>query len=530
MDSAAKSASSTILTVVDAIGSSFWQLVSGPLTSVSANLHRWLVANASSTLIHVPGANDLVDLYINQPLGLQDMTTARFLSTFFVAYGVMALVSLLPAKMPRHLLCLVSGVVLNQFVFGINYAYILLTSMVAYTILAVGQYVKPLRGWAHVISGCAVFGYLCVRQITRSGVSASSVDDSILQMVLTIKLYSLGYNLFDGTADAENIKAGISSAKAKLAKEPADRSAKAQLSMLLDRQARGLGSLPSVIPFLGYVFNPATLFSGPAFEYKDYATAMERDSLPGEAPSRYLPALWKFVIGLVHLAAAALLKSEYSPEKYVYQPAIAVLSKDPSAPSFFTRLLYMYITFWVVRSQYYGCWKLAEGACVMGGFGYRAPQQVKPNVLFADTEWMIGESTLRSVFRLVFGASYETRLAQFGVRLSSPATGSAHTIGDWEGASNVALATVETRRGPDELVRSWNVFTQSWLERYIFKRAPRAGGFNRWLTFLASAFWHGFYSGYYLVSRKSHAIPYPRLFALCTTSCVPPSYPCLPLI
>ncbi len=36
--------------------------------------------------------------------------------------------------------------------------------------------------------------------------------------------------------------------------------------------------------------------------------------------------------------------------------------------------------------------------------------------------------------------------------------------------------------------------TQSWLERYIFKRAPRAYNMN--LTYFISAFWHGFYPGY----------------------------------
>ncbi len=35
--------------------------------------------------------------------------------------------------------------------------------------------------------------------------------------------------------------------------------------------------------------------------------------------------------------------------------------------------------------------------------------------------------------------------------------------------------------------------TQSWLERYVYKRAPRSYNMN--LTYFISAFWHGFYPG-----------------------------------
>jgi len=78
---------------------------------------------------------------------------------------------------------------------------------------------------------------------------------------------------------------------------------------------------------------------------------------------------------------------------------------------------------------------------------------------------------------------------------------------------------VETVTSLADVLRHWNIHTQSWLERYIFKRTPRA--YNRWVTFAASAFWHGFYPGYYLAfftvpllqeaSRAAYALLRPTL-------------------
>ena len=48
--------------------------------------------------------------------------------------------------------------------------------------------------------------------------------------------------------------------------------------------------------------------------------------------------------------------------------------------------------------------------------------------------------------------------------------------------------------------RAWNKGTQNWLERYVYTRT----GNSLMATYFISAFWHGFYPGYYLffMSRK----------------------------
>lgn len=52
---------------------------------------------------------------------------------------------------------------------------------------------------------------------------------------------------------------------------------------------------------------------------------------------------------------------------------------------------------------------------------------------------------------------------------------------------------------PKVKVDHWNMGTQEWLRKSIYERSPfenRAA--SQLLTFMTSAFWHGFYPGYYL--------------------------------
>lgn len=57
--------------------------------------------------------------------------------------------------------------------------------------------------------------------------------------------------------------------------------------------------------------------------------------------------------------------------------------------------------------------------------------------------------------------------------------------------------TVEFSTSFKVSLKNWNMAVQSWLERYIFKRSP-VRSLSKYITFFASAFWHGFYPGYYI--------------------------------
>ncbi|KAI5307685.1 lysophospholipid acyltransferase [Ascosphaera atra] len=77
-------------------------------------------------------------------------------------------------------------------------------------------------------------------------------------------------------------------------------------------------------------------------------------------------------------------------------------------------------------------------------------------------------------------------------------TGEAH----WDRLENVDAWSLETAQNPHAYLGSWNKNTNHWLRNYMYLRVTPKGkkpGFRATLaTFGTSAFWHGFYPGYYL--------------------------------
>ena len=48
-------------------------------------------------------------------------------------------------------------------------------------------------------------------------------------------------------------------------------------------------------------------------------------------------------------------------------------------------------------------------------------------------------------------------------------------------------------------ISNWNMSCQEWLRKCIYERSTfKNKTYRQMLTFLVSAFWHGFYGGYYL--------------------------------
>ncbi|KAG9403198.1 Lysophospholipid acyltransferase 1 [Aphanomyces cochlioides] len=98
----------------------------------------------------------------------------------------------------------------------------------------------------------------------------------------------------------------------------------------------------------------------------------------------------------------------------------------------------VYVALLVTRCKYYFAWKVAEGSTVLCGFG--------------------------------------------------------HTNEGWDGVSNVDILGFELGQNIRDLSRAWNQGTQAWLQRYVYERWSN----SLLATYFVSAFWHGFYPGYYL--------------------------------
>jgi hypothetical protein len=106
------------------------------------------------------------------------------------------------------------------------------------------------------------------------------------------------------------------------------------------------------------------------------------------------------------------------------------------------RFLRMLPTMYGERVKFYFAWKMAEGGCVIAGFGFEG----------YDREGKV--------------------------------------IG-WRGVENIDILGFETAPNTQLQSRSWNKRTQGWLERYTYNRT----GQSLVMTYFVSALWHGLYPG-----------------------------------
>ena len=281
-----------------------------------------------------------------------------------------------------------------------------------------------------------LMGHMSVNQIYRQFVdNPTVVDITGVQMVLVMKLTAFCWNVQDGRLPN---------------KELAD-----------FQRERAIARLPSILDYAGYVFFFPSLFAGPAFDYVDYRRWIETTMFDVPAgtdpsikpktrkkrkiPQSHIPATIKLITGLVWI----LLFLQFNPR----YNANLVLSDQYLLYGFFRRVWLLEMLGFTTRMKYYGVWSLTEGACVLAGIGYN------------------------------------------GV---NPKTGKV----DWNRLQNVNPLGVELAQNSRAYLDNWNMNTNHWLRNYMYLRVTPKGkkpGFRASLaTFVTSAFWHGFYPGYYL--------------------------------
>lgn len=281
-----------------------------------------------------------------------------------------------------------------------------------------------------------VMGYMSVSHIHRQWVNNPAVVDITgAQMVLVMKLSAFAWNVYDGTFP------------------------ESELSEF--QKDHRLTELPSLLDFLGWVFFFPAFMVGPAFDfidYKRYITTTMFALPPGTDPSKApptrpkrkiprsgTPAMIKLATGLGWLLAFLQLNKYYYPT--------AETGPDFMKHNFFHRVWIMHMIGFTVRAKYYAVWTMTEGACILSGIGYN------------------------------------------GI---DPKTGRA----DWSRCQNIKPLGVELAQNAHAYLGNWNMNTNHWLRNYIYLRVTPKGkkpGFRASLaTFMTSAFWHGFYPGYYL--------------------------------
>ena len=233
-----------------------------------------------------------------------------------------------------------------------------------------------------------------------------------------------------------------------LAKGKADKAAKKLTKF-------SLPSLPNLIEYLGYTFCFSNVLAGPATEFSTYQATCDgsllydKDGKPkGKIPSNFLPTLKPFLVSLACLGVFVGLGSQVplldpsDPQKNTP----VVLTAAFLAKPWVVRYAYTWLgLLFSIRPKYYFGWMNAEGA---------------NNVWYAGFE---------------------------GFDEKGNALG-------WENSSNVDIWEFETAPNTQTLSKAWNKKTSLWLTRYVYYRTNG----NLFAVYMTSAFWHGFYPGYYL--------------------------------
>jgi hypothetical protein len=225
-----------------------------------------------------------------------------------------------------------------------------------------------------------------------------------------------------------------------------------------DRAAKKLSKYalkdtPGIFEFLGYTFCFSTILAGPATEYTTYFRACDGslfktpDGKPCKPPSNIIPTLKPLIISLVclgiHLTLGGMFPLLNPEDPQSGTPAI--LEEALLAKPWFQRFFYSWMALFALREKYYFGWKNAEGAA---------------NVWYAGFD---------------------------GFDENGNALG-------WDTSNNMNIAGFELAQDLQSASKNWNIKTSLWLTRYVYMRT----GGNLLAVYSLSAFWHGFYPGYYM--------------------------------
>ncbi|RYP46009.1 hypothetical protein DL768_007725 [Monosporascus sp. mg162] len=380
--------------------------------------------------------------YINYPFELLSGATGaspdelKLLFSFLLSYPLAGVLKRIPDAKPQSK---------NLFIIGVGIFYLvglfslwsgLRTLFISSAVTYCLAYFLRTSPYMPWLAFVFLMGHMALSQLSRQFANnPSAVDITGAQMVLVMKLSAFAWNVADGTL-------------------PQD-----QLSDF--QKDRRILQLPSLLDYAAYVLFFPSLMVGPAFDYNEYRGWIDTTMFDVPAsvdptkkpptrkkrkiPRSATPAMWKMVSGLVYIGLFLKLSPWYGPEVFFSDRYLRY--------GFLRRVFTLHMVGFTARFKYYGVWSLSEGSCILAGLGYN------------------------------------------GV---DPVTGKV----SWNRLQNINPWGVETAQNSRAYLENWNMNTNKWLRYYIYLRVtPRnkRPGFRASLaTFVTSAFWHGFYPGYYL--------------------------------
>jgi len=204
--------------------------------------------------------------------------------------------------------------------------------------------------------------------------------------------------------------------------------------------------LPNLLEMASYVWYSQACALGVFFEFSDYMRWIDRSHEYKDVPSPIIPSLKWFFCGIGCLALYTVVVPYFNIEVCYTESYLAF--------GFFYRVFYYFVAMTIKRFFYYNPFSMTTGAIIASGLGYNGKAKE---------------------------GGYDS----------------------WDKVIGVYIWELETALSPIDMLRYWNHQVHLWLKFYIMARivkpGKRPGAFESIVTFLVSAFWHGFYPFYYVM-------------------------------
>ena len=194
----------------------------------------------------------------------------------------------------------------------------------------------------------------------------------------------------------------------------------------------------SALQYFAYLFYFGGYLAGPYFSFQDYIrfTDLTVYKEDGDRPS-IASSIWPALERFLISVFCVVGVTVITP----MFPLDFLFTSKASLP---VSMVYSTVFVIVQRFKYYFAWKLAESSLILSGLGY-----------VSRGKWF----------------------------------------------SNADILKVELADNMHMVMNSWNKSVNVWLRYYVYERSQESGcssGTATIITFITSAFWHGFYGGYYL--------------------------------
>ena len=255
-------------------------------------------------------------------------------------------------------------------------------------------------------------------------------------MLMTAKFSMFAYDVSDGELSKQNLP---------LSPEPHVAEARSKTCIV---------RVPSLFDYCVYMFDFLGCIAGPVFHIREYLDFMylrnEFASMSHTRAAIYV-ALKRFLTGLI--IGALFAASGMIPRlSFDYLETESFM-----AESLWMRIVLVHIATSAMRLKYYFAWYISDSACLLAGIGYSPSSRDK-----------------------------------------------------FSRSQNAIISKVDWANCQAEALTHWNISISRWLRSCIYLRASEAPlpgalkgkiGHRQYATILTrfvSAFWHGFYPGYYM--------------------------------